>query len=160
MNELDDRGLRKKLWHRGGNRMIIDTGHKTFDRQCDCISTGNVWGDVQHSSFIRAFDETECNGFSNSPGHLQDFDLKYFIESVPNIPVRVLKEIKEATKTISGILYQFRHFTGPSWNRCKIVHGYVLTDEKYKVIKKWQTNGGHKSWRVLEAVLPYMSISK
>jgi hypothetical protein len=65
--------VKQKEWI-NGNHMKFESLHKTFNLQVDCISTGNVIGDVQYSSFVRPRDELECNGFVNEPGHLQEYD--------------------------------------------------------------------------------------
>lgn len=42
------------------------------------VGQGNVISDTQFSSFIRSHDQTECNGFTFSPGQLRAFDIGSF----------------------------------------------------------------------------------
>src|SRR3990167_2144756 len=131
----------KKVQWINGNHMKFDSLHKTFNRKIQAISTGNVIDDGFYSSFIRAFNETECNGFTNKKGHLQDFDLKSFRGY---LPYYVIDQVKELTKDKSNILYVFRHWNGER----KIVHGTVLTTgdyKKYKLIRAWYLNRSYKS---------------
>ena len=42
------------------------------------VGQGNVISDTQFSSYVRAHDETACNGFTFAPGHLRAYDVKGF----------------------------------------------------------------------------------
>lgn len=140
--------MKEHKW-RDGNHMIFESGHKTFDQQVDCISTGNVIGNVQYSNHIRPYIETECNGFTNSPGHLRDYDLKYF----DNLPRRIRKEIEGFTQEKSGWLYEFHHWDGHH----KIIHGYVFTDYEHNLVKQWVTGPTYRSREVIDEAVKYVS---
>jgi len=128
--------------------MLFESGHKTFDRQVDCISTGNVIGHVQLSFHIRAYTETECNGFTRPPGHLRAFDLKTW-----NLPIRVRDRVLKETEDKSVWLYEFRHWTG---NR-KIVHGYVITSYDHRLLAKFLTGPTYKSVSVINEAITYIT---
>lgn len=142
--------MKKPVW-RTTNRMQIDTGHKTFDSQCDCLSTGNVAGGVQHSSFIRAWTDTECNGVTRNPGHLQDFDLSSF-----KMPPYLLRTVKELAREKPVILYEIRHWRGKE----KYIHGWIITDtgeRGYRFLKMFRHGALWKSTMVLSKVAEYIS---
>jgi hypothetical protein len=133
------------------------TGHKTFDRQTGgYVSTGNVWGDAQFSNFIRAYCETECNGAIRPVGHLQAFDLKPFTD----LPNGIRRQVEELTKDEQGILYEFRHWVGPSYERRKVIHGWILTRNDtrgYRFVKRWVIGPTHRSYAIMDAVQEYVS---
>jgi hypothetical protein len=144
--------MEKTIWRKDGMKQIINTGHKEFDRQFVCASTGNVIGGGQYSNYIRPYTETECNGFINPPGHLQEFDLKHF----DNLYYDIREYVKKYTHDKSAILYEFYHWNGER----RIVHGFVLTtgyDDGYKLINYWTVGPTYKSYMVLEGVIPYIT---
>ena len=136
------------------NRVDIHTGHATFDRQCDCLMTGNVIANTQLSYYIRPENQLECNGRVHAPGHLREFDLKSF-----SLPYHVRNAVLEATKDEIAILYEIRHWVGSKRqdNLRKIVHGYILTRgyyENHRFINMFFTNPSNKSRDVIrECVL-------
>lgn len=139
--------------YRTGSRMDVKTGHATFDSQCDGMSSGNVWGGTQFSNYIRAFTETECNGFTNAPGHLQTFDLNFFKDGLPH---RVKERVKEYARTKSVILYEFRHWVGER----KVVHGYIITrghDGNNQLLQIIDTGPTFKSYAILQTAAQYVS---
>lgn len=145
----------KKVEWRTPNRMKIDTGHKTFDRQCDCLMTGNVIGNTQYSNFIRPYNETECNGFTNPKGYLQEFDLKHFT----SCPRYVIAFVKEAALDKSVILYEIRHWIKePGKEHRKYVHGYIVTDGKSdELLATFTTGRTHKSHAIIRECVKYLS---
>ena len=142
----------KKLTWIHGNKALIETGHKTFDRQCECLSTGNVMGTCQKSWFIRPRSELECNGRVNAPGHLQDFDLGSF----KNLPGHIGDYIKAQSKTV--ILYELRHWVKkPYSERQKVVHAYIVTDYDHKLLRVFNVNRSAKSYAIAEWCKDYIS---
>jgi|GEM_PF-2968270 len=140
--------FRTTVW-RDGNHMLFESGHKTFDRQVDCISTGNMIGDVQLSFYIRPKVETECNGFSFKPGHLRDFNLSMFKQ----LPVVVRQRVLSLTETNGVWLYEFRHWAGEQ----KIVHGYVITSSDHQLLAKFITGPTSKSAQVIDEAITYIT---
>lgn len=136
------------------NRMLFESEHKTFNRCVDLISTGNVWSGVQTSSYVRAYSNTECNGFTNAPGHLRDFDLKGFTQ----MPAYVRRYILSVTENESVIVYKFFHQVGGR----KTVHGWVVTsrDPEYRLLRSFVTGPTWKSESVLNEAIEYITNGK
>lgn len=96
--------MKKAVFNKRGTRQLIDTGWKTFDRQTNCISTGNVIANTQLSLYIRPYHETECNGYTFKPGELLEADLKSFRYRPPDDVMDILRD-KGREKSV--ILYMF-----------------------------------------------------
>ena len=140
--------FRKKEWV-NGNRMKIDTGCKTFDRQISAIGTGQVLGSTQTSWCVRPYSETECNGHQFEKGSLRATDLRGF----GNIPAPVRRWLDENRET-ACILYKFFHCRSGGVE--KTVHGFVITGRDYKLLYRWD-NGRYKSMRVIDECLTYIT---
>lgn len=97
--------MKKAEFNKRGTKMLIDTGWKKFDRQTNCITTGNAVCNTQISSFIRPYSDTECNGFTFKPGELLEADLKPFRKY--NIPERILSSLDRTDREDDRILYMF-----------------------------------------------------
>ncbi len=137
--------MKKHTWD-NPNKMHFESPHKTFSRQCRYITTGNQMGDVVYSNYIRPYGETECNGFTNPPGHLQDWDLTKNIVA-DTLPYHICEEIRKLTHDNGGIIYNFHHWNGDR----RIDDGFVLTTrhDDCKLIKVWYVN---RDWRAQAAV--------
>ena len=63
--------MKEKQWL-NGNKMKINTGHKTFDKQTTYITEGNVLAATQYGSHIRPYNLT-LNPVNEKvlPGYLQ-----------------------------------------------------------------------------------------
>lgn len=143
----------KKIEWLNPNKMKFESLHKTFNNQCRCITAGNQIGDVVISSYVRAFNETECNGIKNPKGHLQEWDLnegflKDFAHYVKDwIRKNVIKE--------SIIAYEFHHYN----NHNKIVDGYVITtgaNKKHKLLEVWY-EGDYKNRSAVDEAIKYIT---
>jgi len=140
--------MKKIIWSKDGMKQIINSGWKEFDKQTNCISTGNVYANTQYSSFIRPWKETECNGFSNPKGHLMDFDLKPFRSF--RIPQCIMDILKNKERAEIYILYMFFIV-----NKEKHVEpfGWVVTDYHYKHVTSCVTrNYGQSYWKRYNAL--------
>lgn len=152
--------MKKHTWD-NPNKMHFESPHKTFNRQCRLISTGNQIGDVVCSNYIRPYNEVECNGFISSPGHLQDWDLT---KNIVVLPCHIREEVRRLTHDNGGIIYNFHHWNGNK----RIDDGFVLTTryssedpfvadlrkasevpDDPKLIKVWYVN---QDWRARAAV--------
>lgn len=143
----------KKLeYRRGGNKAVARSGHRTFDSQVDLVSRGNVYSNVQTSSYIRAHNETECNNRTWEPGVLQAADLKPFIERL-HIPKQVLQTVRKFAETEDVILYCFYHRRGEQ----RISHGWVLTSYTHELLHLDITGPTAKSERVIDWCLQYIT---
>ena len=141
--------FRKAVW-RDGNHMLFESGHKTFDRQVDCISTGNIIGNVQLGFYIRSYAETKCSGQTFPVGHLRDFDLENWQQLPSHVRERVLRET-----TDKGVwLCELRHWRGEH----KIVHGYILTtDDDHRLLARFRTGPTYKSDLVIDEAITYVT---
>lgn len=136
----------KKMTWENPNRMHFESPLKTFNRQCRCICTGNQICDVVYSNYIRPYSETECNGFTRPPGHLQNYDLTKNIVG-DTLPYWIREETRRLTHDDGGILYNFHHWNGGR----RVDDGFVLTSRhyEYRLIKVWYIN---HDWRAQAAV--------
>ena len=108
-------------WNKRGSRIIIDSGYKTFDNYINCISRGNVIGCGQTSLYIRAYNNTTCNGKTyeiNEKGELRNVDLIPF----GNIDNNVRQYIEHITTDKSCILYEFYTYKNGVKNKV----GYIV----------------------------------
>ena len=137
------------------NKAKIETGHKAFDKFCNCLGTGNIYSDGQTGACIRPSTETECNGRTWKPGELRDFDLKPFRTShkMPGwVEARILKDTEAEPANLSAIF----HCKGDK----TIVHGYILTKNasgNHKLLWKTTTGPTGKSQAVIDWVAKRIS---
>lgn len=126
----------------------MNTGHKAWDRKADkCgVYKGNALTSAQYSSFIRAHQQTECNGFIREPGHLRQFDINAF--GAYRIPSAMRKKMDEH-KDEQVILYCIRYWKG---DKCSVL-GWVLTDEHYYPLATQAVIRTSKTWNVIDAFL-------
>lgn len=142
----------KKITWDNPNKMHFDSEFKTFNKQTNVISTGNVFANTQTSLFIRPYNETECNGRENPKGHLMNFDLQTF-RSIPE-PIREI--IYDKTRERSVILYKFRVWRGSYED----IFAYVITDDSHNYIRHCLcVEYGANYWKRYDAlinILPYI----
>lgn len=143
----------KKIKWENPNKMVMESGHKTFDQQTNYIGTGNVFANTQTSLYIRGYNETECNGFTFPKGELQKTDLKGWYE----LPQRVHRAIREYAVDESVILYKFFHKNSKGE---LVVHGYVLTSKKHELIDYIVVGPTYKSWDVINECLKYITVQE
>lgn len=68
----------KRQWTRNGMRQVIESPHKEFNKQTNLIdNSGNLIASTQNASYIRAYNETKCNGFTFEKGYLQKEDMRH-----------------------------------------------------------------------------------
>ena len=122
--------MKRLEYDKTGNKPVgVNTGCKSFDKQTNFLSCGNVIAPTMIGWNIRAYTQTECNRFTFEPGHLQNYDLRNFVRN--NIPASILKFVREITADSDAWLYMFFHYSGDK----KIVHGYVVADKNNNHIK-------------------------
>lgn len=146
----------KKITWKNPNKMEINTGHKTFDKKCVVVSTGNVFSQTQTSCYIRPRTETQCNGFTKPEGHLRDFDLHVFTQTKPRIPDHVLKRVLQETETKQICLYRIFHYVGEK----RIMHGWILTkswQEDHELIAVFYTKWRKKTIAVMDEIVQCVS---
>ena len=147
----------KKIKWVNDNRMLFESDHKTFNRQTNIISTGNIIANTVIGQHIRAYTETECNGLTRSEGHLRNFDLQGFMRR--HIPRRVLQAVKDSTANRSAWLYELLHYNNMGlWkDDQRIVHGYVLTSGDHFLIRSFVTGPTWKSRSVVNEATKYLA---
>lgn len=145
--------MKKVMWRPRGDHMVIDTGHKTFDRQCESLGVGNTIGTCQFSWHIRPKNEIECNGYVFAIGSLRESDLKFFTR----LPYHIKKDVESYTEHKGAYLSEIRHHVSGR----KVIHGWILTrdsGEDYKFLKWWFANeGAKKAYSVMQTVREYIS---
>lgn len=144
----------KEIEWRTPNRMLMESGHKTFDKQTDIISTGNIIAKTQLGFYVRAYTETECNGFTQELGKLQEADLdRWRRATTPSI---VMETVRRLAKERDIILYRFFHYGKYG---TMIVHGYIITTatRPYERLWRWCCGPTYKSKWVLSEVLKYIT---
>lgn len=143
--------MKKAVFSKNGMKMLINTGFKTFDKQTNLITTGNVYASTQFSSYIRPWSKTECNGMDFPCGELLKYDLKPF--SPYTIPIPIMRELYDETRTESLILYMFfihRQGIKPL--------GWVLTDKNHKM-KSWFVD--YWTWKreaAMKEIIKYITV--
>lgn len=122
-------------WSKNGNKMIINSGYKEFDKQTNLITSGNVIANTMYGNYIREWNETECNGNTFEKGHLFKFDLQHFhIDSI------IEDYIKSLNKKV--ILYELFTYNR---NGKKNLIGWLIEDNGI-IINMFVENGYGKSY--------------
>ena len=134
--------MKKSKWSKDGMKQIISSGWKEFDRQTNCIATGNVTANTQFSLFVRPWKETECNGFTRPEGHLLNYDLNQFGNH--RIPQDIEEILRDEGREESVILYMF--FTISKEKRVE-PFAWVVTDRQHKLIMYRVVRYGNQSWQ-------------
>lgn len=148
--------MRKMEW-RNPNHMKFESLHKTFNRQVDCISPGNVMGHVQLSAFARPRNEMKNPvGESVPKGAMQEWDLTHFIlGEFPSYVKNYIRELDYAEDHLV-IAYEFRWWQGNK----KIVMGYVVTtghSDDCRLLRKWVNGQGAKAISVIDEAITYIT---
>lgn len=110
-------------WSKNGNKMIIHSDFKEFNKQTNCIGKGNQIANTIYGNCIRPYNETECNGNKYNKGHLFNYDLKFF-----HINYDIEEYIKSLNEKI--ILYELYIYK----NGGKDVIGWLIQDLSGNVI--------------------------
>lgn len=121
--------MKKPIFWITPNHMLMDSGYKTFDRQCRAILTGQQIGDVVTSAYVRSYDDTECNGHTFKPGHLQNFDLDFV--GAEAMPLDLRNQVSALATKGDLLLYKFFHVVASH----TVIDGYVATKNGHCVLK-------------------------
>lgn len=133
------------------NRMKFESGFKTFDKQVDYISSGNVISNVQHSSIVRPYSDT--NGGMCKPGSCRKFDIDN-MSHTRSIPSSIRTWLAEHPEE-KVWLYDF-HLRNTSRKTGDSVC-WVLTDYDHKkVIRTSCARWSLKHMSVLDEVTKYV----
>ena len=104
-------------WSKSGNKMIINSKFKEFNKQTNLITSGNVIANTMWGLYIRPWNETECNGLTFKEGELFEQDLKHF-----NITRAMREYIKSLNRQV--VLYEIFIYR----NGKKDVIGWLIED--------------------------------
>lgn len=124
-------------WKKGGNKINIDTGFKSFDDYILCISKGSCIGRGQTSFYIRPFNQTYCNGRENEKGHLRDYDLSMFGNL---LDATIKNKVKSITDTVGCTLYAFSTKRGVFGYIIEQNNNYDLYIPPYQICRKKKYN--------------------
>jgi hypothetical protein len=150
--------MKKAEWW-NGNHMKIKTDVKAFNQQIGGIGVGNVFDNVQTSSYVRCWmDKGRDLGDNNdgknehdrAPGVLFQFDMATF-DYLPQYIYACCERIAKRNNE-SFILYEFHHWRKDE----KIVDGYIITDYHHKYLEEFMTGPTYKSFSVLAECRPYI----
>ena len=142
-----------------GNKMLIETGHKTFDQQTNIISTGNIIANTLIGKNIRSWWDDgkglidyETN--KREPGHLFNWDIEHFKVRMPDWIRRRIEKYSQEDQYRNGMwLYELFHFRGHD----RIIHGWILTDIKHNWIITFNNGRSFKTDQVLAECKLYLS---
>ena len=148
--------MKKAVYNSKGNQ-VVNTDWAEFNKQTNCICTGNVYANTQVSSFIRPYGKTECNGYQFPEGHLINVDLHQFDSY--RIPENLERVIRDKNRKDSVILYMF--FTLRKGNKRITPFGWVLTDREHRLIGQYVVCGCGESytkrWSALNEAIQYIT---
>lgn len=105
-------------WSKNGMKMIINSDFKEFNKQTNCITSGNVIANTLYGNYIRTWNTTECNGLTFPEGHLFEYDLKFF---------NISSEIKNYIKSLNKMVCLYEVFIYR--NGKKDILGWLIEDE-------------------------------
>lgn len=146
------------------NRAAIDSGCKTFDKQCQGIIHGNLIANTFLSLFVRPRNECKCNGFDYAPGRLQEFDLKPF--TVRDLhamqAVHYIRSLPQAETEDLLMTVVFHNAKSADRRDNRVVHGVIITDTMLKLVKRFDRGDfgltkKTKSYQVMDSVTPYLT---
>jgi hypothetical protein len=140
--------FKTKTWT-NSNKMFINTGHKTFDKQTNVLFFGNGCANTMNSYSIRAYNNTvNPVGQYREPGFLQDFDMNN-----RNIPAVVKRFVKAVAIDKNVNLVNLFHFS----NDKKVSHAWIVTESDGELITVFYDNYKQKTLDIVSECLPYFS---
>ncbi len=141
--------MKEKEWV-NDDRMLFESGFRTFDRQTSIITTGNVIADTEFGWYIRPYNQTKnAIGQYVKPGQLQALDLSYF----PYLPHDLKRYIQSQFTDTAGWLYEFFHWVGER----KVTDGYIVTTDDHRLLKMVPTGPTYKSHMALKEAAKYIT---
>ena len=142
---------RKAIVWDNPNKMHIDTGHKTFDRQTRCISTCASISSTQFGGGVRPVTEIMNAGIGPfAHGELQKYDLGQWHKDAHPAAKQVAKKYADKLNK-SVMLHHFFHRTKGK----KYVHGYAVTSGE-KILAIVYNGFRYKSNRVVDVCCEYL----
>lgn len=140
----------KKIEWDNPNKMKIDTGHKTFDKQTNIISTGNIIANTMIGNYIRAYNDVTM-GYKDpqEKGHLQNWDLDKF----DYVPSGWRERMQYESPDQKFILYEIFHY---QTSTLRYTHGMILTTDKHEHVKTYCGTMRPKSYEIMFTVRDYL----
>ena len=131
------------------NKMKMESGNKTFDKQCLVISKGNTIAPTQLSFIVRPkYDTLNAVNEKCPESHLQNFDLKSLFPDWS----WYRSTISELSNQNNGVyVYQFFHYS----TKGRVDNCLLITDKNHKVIKKVLKRFNPKTVLVFNEILKY-----
>lgn len=156
--------MKKAKFNKSGMKQLVDTGWRTFDRQTNCISTGNVVANTQLSLYIRPYRETECNGHTFQPGELLRADLKAF-EYRPPDDIMVILFDKDRKDSVILYMFSTSELVGNIVGRSmRVPFLWVVTDHEHRLIRCHHVRRCgvqmHKRYNAADEILKYITEEK
>ncbi len=142
---MTDKRFKPLRWD-NPNKMHVESEFVTFNKQCEYIGRGNVYGTCVKSSYIRPWNELKNYSVELSPGEALRYDIDRFN---PNYGDTIHKIIWDMERKDSVILYQIR-----AWrDHREEVIGFVLTDRDYHLLAEKCCWAYGKSLRKRQSVM-------
>ena len=136
------------------------SGLKTFDEQrlrSSGFTTGNVTSNVQTSNYVRSFHQKECAPHVFDKGVLQASDLKWIKASRVARAQEVASFLATNQSTNDGsdpsccaIAYLVHHYHGPKYDRQRIDHGWIITDNDQNLLQRLDISHSMASNQILD----------
>lgn len=145
----EKRSLLQPTIYNSKGDIVITTGHKTFDRQTNLITAGNVVANTMVGGHIRAYDNVTMGA---KRGDLQKYDLNKFIKMDGFHMLR--RYFQNLASEQEFYIYAFFH----KRNDEIIYHGFIITDEDYVYKTTLCVGPTYKSYDILDEVQKYVSI--
>ena len=145
--------MKEKIWRKDGNKQIINSGWKLFDKQTNVITTGNAICNTQISFYIRPYNECECNGKNDyAKGSLMGYDLRTFQRF--QIPRRIEDALRNKNRKESWVLYMFftRDKEGIVRPFCWVITDYHDKLIDYQIVVRYGEQYMKRHVAALEAI--------
>lgn len=136
------------------------SGLKTFDEQrlrSSGFSTGNVTSNVQTSNYVRSFHKKECDPHAFDKGVLQASDLKWIkasrvacAQEVASFLATNQSTNDESDPGRCAIAYLVHHYHGPKYDRQRIDHGWIITDNDRNLLQRLDISNSRASQQILD----------
>jgi len=141
--------VKKKVWDYEKDKMIVQTGHATFDRQTNVISTGNIIANTMLGFHCRPASNTiNPLGTERPHGYLREYDLQG-----RGLPYRVRQSVIDVTEKEPAWVYKFFHYNSGR----QIVHGYVITRPgSNEILRTFITGPTYRSALVIHECAKYV----
>lgn len=151
---VDSDGFREEFWSEDGNRMLLSTGCKKFDKQTSALMSGQQIGDTITSFFVRPHSELECNGHTFRPGQLRQSDIDRLGRDLCYSAKAWLERNAEA-HVLVHCLFHWKRRTKYVLEG-KVLDGAVVVDYDHNLVQIFYGNSHYKSGQVVDVCATYL----